>query len=226
MRERGDSTVEALAASWAELAGDSPAARAAGADLLARWAEPHRRYHDVAHLAAVLDRVDELLAYATDPVAVRLAAWFHDAVYDPTRPDNEQASARLALAVLGRLDRPADEVARLVRLTVTHDPERDDANGAVLCDADLAVLAGGPDEYAAYASAVREEYARVDDAHFAAGRARVLQALLDRPALFRTPAGRDRWEVAARHNVQTELTLLRAAQQAVADEAEGSEARR
>src|SRR4051812_12577829 len=66
-------------------------------NLLRRWSEPQRRYHTVEHLAAVLDRIDELVdvqkEYAEDPDAVRLAAWFHDAVYLPERSTNEERSA-------------------------------------------------------------------------------------------------------------------------------------
>jgi predicted metal-dependent HD superfamily phosphohydrolase len=182
-----------------------------GGDLLRRYGEPHRRYHTTEHLAAVLDRVDELAAEADDADAVRLAAWFHDAVYDPARSDNEERSAVLAERMLADTDLPAGtvaEVARLVRLTTTHDPREGDRNGAVLCDADLAVLAADPDHYAAYAAAVREEYAAVPDDAFRAGRADVLDNLLDLPALFRTSQGRERWEAAARHNLRTELMLL------------------
>ena len=39
---------------WAELAGDSPTSRTEWAAVVALWSEPHRRYHDLAHLAAVL----------------------------------------------------------------------------------------------------------------------------------------------------------------------------
>jgi predicted metal-dependent HD superfamily phosphohydrolase len=182
-----------------------------GRDLLRRYAEPHRRYHTTEHLAAVLDGVDELAAEADDADAVRLAAWFHDAVYDPARGDNEERSAVLAertLAGAGRTAAVIAEVARLVRLTTTHDPAEDDRNGAVLCDADLAILAADPERYAAYAAAVREEYAAVPDEAFRAGRAGVLRGLLDLPALFRTRAGHERWEAAARHNLETELMLL------------------
>jgi predicted metal-dependent HD superfamily phosphohydrolase len=182
-----------------------------GRDLLRRYAEPHRRYHTTEHLAAVLDGVDELAAEADDADSVRLAAWFHDAVYDPARGDNEERSAVLAertLAGAGLPPAEIAEVARLVRLTTTHDPAEDDRNGAVLCDADLAILAADPERYAAYAAAVREEYAAVPDEAFRAGRAGVLRGLLDLPALFRTPAGHERWEAAARHNLETELMLL------------------
>jgi predicted metal-dependent HD superfamily phosphohydrolase len=188
-----------------------PGPEAIGADLLRRYAEPHRRYHTTEHLAAVLDHVDELLAEADDADAVRQAAWFHDAVYDPSRDDNEERSAVLAERMLAETDLPAGtiaEVARLVRLTTAHDPAEGDRNGAVLSDADLAILAAPPDGYAAYAAAVREEYATVPDEVFREGRAAVLRSLLDLPALFRTAPARERWEEAARHNLRTELMLL------------------
>ncbi|GAA4482609.1 hypothetical protein GCM10023191_003030 [Actinoallomurus oryzae] len=182
-----------------------------GAELLRRYAEPHRRYHTTRHLAEVLDHVDELAGEAADAGTVRLAAWFHDAVYDPTRGDNEERSAVLAERMLADTDLSAAtvaEVARLVRLTATHDPAEGDRDGAVLCDADLAVLAAPPDRYADYAAAVREEYAAVPDEAFRAGRAEILRGLLALPALYRTAPARERWEAAARHNVETELMLL------------------
>ncbi|MFB7633145.1 hypothetical protein ACFC0M_19705 [Streptomyces sp. NPDC056149] len=180
-------------------------------NLLRRWAEPQRRYHTTDHLIAVLDRIDELAAHAEDLPAVQLAAWFHDAVYRPDRSENEERSAALAERALPELGVDAArtaEVARLVRLTVTHDPAPEDRNGAVLCDADLAVLAGGPDAYAAYAAAVRAEYGFVPDPDFRAGRATVLRQLLALPRLFRTPWAHDQWEGAARRNLATELALL------------------
>lgn len=180
-------------------------------NLLARWAEPQRRYHTTAHLLAVLDRVDTLARYAADPDAVRLAAWFHDAVYRPDRSENEERSAALAERALPEAGVPDDvtaEVARLVRLTVGHDPADGDANGEVLCDADLAILAAPPKEYAAYAAQVREEYAFVPDEAFREGRATVLRQLLSLPCLFRTPYGAEHWQPRARQNLLTELELL------------------
>ncbi|MFE5537746.1 hypothetical protein [Streptomyces sp. NPDC056492] len=181
--------------------------------LLAAWAEPQRRYHTTAHLADVLARIDVLAAHAADPAAVELAAWFHDAVYRPDRSENEERSAALAELALPELGIDAArtaEVARLVRLTVTHDPAPGDTNGEVLCDADLAVLAGAPDPYAAYAAAVRAEYGFVPDDAFRAGRAAVLRQLLGLPRLFRTPYGAAHWEAPARRNLAAELALLAA----------------
>ena len=196
---------------WALLVGDSPTSRTEWAAVIEAWSQPHRRYHDLAHLAAVLGLVGALPG-ATDSDAVRLAAWYHDVVYEPERGDNEQVSATRARAGLRGLvpDARVDEVERLVLLTAGHDPAPDDANGAVLCDADLAVLAGPPEAYAAYASAVREEYGHLPDAEFTAGRIAVLEHLLALPALYRTPEAAARWADRAATNLTAELSLLRA----------------
>ncbi len=209
---------DALLTRWTDLLTSAREATAPsplpyGEDLLTRWAEPQRRYHTTDHLLAVLDRVDELLPHvqAPDPAAIRLAAWFHDAVYLPDRSTNEERSARLAERALPEAGVPEPrvaETARLVLVTRDHDPAEGDTNGEVLCDADLAVLAGSPAAYGAYAAAVREEYGFVPDDAFREGRANVLRHLLGLSRLFRTPEAHDRWEAAARRNMATELELL------------------
>ncbi len=193
---------------WEVLVGSGAAAAGLGKDLLERWSEPHRRYHTLEHLGAVLGRLDQL-GGAT--MAVTLAAWYHDVVYDPTRDDNEAASAALALATLptAGVDRETvSEVARLVKLTATHRPGRADGAGALLCDADVAVLGGTREEYAAYRQAVRAEYRALDEPSWRRGRSSVLRSLLARDPLFSTAEGRRLWEQAARVNLQSELADL------------------
>ncbi|MEE1822146.1 hypothetical protein PUR61_08055 [Streptomyces sp. BE20] len=203
-----------LLAAWTALlrrCGTGADPEPAGRELLRRWAEPQRRYHTTEHLRAVLAHVDALAGHAADPDAVRLAAWFHDAVYRPDRSENEERSAVLAVRALteaGLAAARVDEVARLVRLTVTHHPHPGDRDGEVLCDADLAVLGGPPDAYAAYAAAVREEYAFVPEPDFRAGRATVLRQLLALPALYRTPTAHERFDAPARANLAAELAGL------------------
>jgi predicted metal-dependent HD superfamily phosphohydrolase len=195
---------------WALLVGDSPTSRTEWAAVVEAWSEPHRRYHDLAHLAAVLALVGELAGPAAGSDAVRLAAWYHDVVYDPTAVDNEEHSAGRARAGLRGLvdDARLAEVERLVLLTAGHDPQPGDGDGELLCDADLAVLAAPPQAYAGYASAVRAEYGHLSDEEFTAGRIAVLEHLLALPALYRTPAAQP-WTAAARANVNAELALLR-----------------
>jgi predicted metal-dependent HD superfamily phosphohydrolase len=211
--------VRDLATAWRAAArgagatADDHAVDAEGSALLARWAEPHRHYHTLEHLATVLAVVDEEADRAEHPDLVRLAAWFHDAVYDPRTPGdgNERASAALAVASLASLGVRAetiDTVRRLVLLTAGHDVPAGDRDGALLCDADLAVLGGPPAAYDAYAAAVREEYGFVPEAEFRAGRAAVIRRLLELPELYRTPELAERWTEPARANLIRELGAL------------------
>jgi predicted metal-dependent HD superfamily phosphohydrolase len=177
-------------------------------DLLARWSESHRKHHTVTHLHEMLDAIGELseAGLRFDREAVELAAWFHDAIYEIGRDDNEERSAELARELL--TSSPIrDELARLVLVTKTHKVADDDINGAVLCDADLSVLGSPPHRYRAYAEAVRDEYADVPDDVFKPARAQVLTSLLEGP-LFHTDPGRSRWEEQARRNVGDEIREL------------------
>lgn len=199
---------DSLRASWNQLLPSEPDL---GEQLIAAYGDTSRHYHDLRHLSQVLTWVEKLAKEAADIEAVRLAGWYHDAVYDVRATDNEERSAQLLEADLAGTDVPAErvaEVARLVRLTDSHAAEPDDANGRVLCDADLAILGSGPDAYASYARAVRVEYAHVPEEDFRRGRAAVLQSLLDLPHLFNTKRGRAEWEATARANVTAELKKL------------------
>ena len=187
---------------------DSPTLRD---DLLAAYSDPSRRYHDTRHLAEVLDRLSELASAGTDfaDLPVTLAAWFHDGVYDGERDAEERSAAWAEDALDGLLpDDVVAEVARLVRLTETHDPAPDDADGCALSDADLAILAADPARYQEYAAAVRAEYSHVPDDDFRTGRGQVLEGLLEREWIFRTDYARARWEQPARANLARELERL------------------
>ena len=187
--------------------------------LLAAYGAPTRGYHDLRHLAEVFARLDELMPRShPDRDAVLLAAWFHDAVYEPGASghadSNEERSAMLAereLAAVGAPPELVEEVARLVRLTAQHRPAPGDPNGCLLCDADLAILASTPARYAEYVAGVRAEYADVPDDAFRGGRLRVLQELLAKRTLFESLEAQQRWESAARSNLESEVTALSAA---------------
>lgn len=214
-RERAQARRRDLALRWQRLV---PGAETVGAELLARWSQPHRTYHGLEHLAACLRSV-EVAGEAHGPVprTVLLALWFHDAVHDGKAIDDERRSAELAGALLGPLvgdagaaltEGDVEEVVRLVMLTTHHDPHPADLAGALVSDADLAVLAGSTQKYARYVRQVRREYAHVDDAAWRVGRAEVLRRLLSLPRLFSTPFGTSRWEAPARANLAAELTAL------------------
>jgi predicted metal-dependent HD superfamily phosphohydrolase len=183
-----------------------------GAELLDRWGEPRRRYHTPGHLLAVLEALDRLLEPADASLrrTVLLAAWFHDAVYQGVAGEDERASAAMAGDRLQHVLQPNEvqDVQRLVLLTASHDPSVEDRSGALLCDADLSVLGGSPEDYHRYATAVRAEYAHVPESDFRAGRRAVLQRLMVLDPLYRTVRAQTLWADAARRNLLQELASL------------------
>ncbi len=113
-----------------------------------------------------------------------------------------------ALSPLGVTLTALDAITRLVCLTASHDPRPTDRAGAVLCDADLSVLGADDERYDRYVREVRAEYAHVPDDAWCDGRRAILRSFLDRPRIFHTIAGRERWEGPARTNISRELTSL------------------
>jgi predicted metal-dependent HD superfamily phosphohydrolase len=201
-----------LWAAWTVAVGNTAPALATFDDVVARHREPHRRYHGVRHVTWVVRHVRELAAEVpTDDLdAVVVAAFFHDAVYDPRGADNEEQSARLAervLAGLGWSEGRRRRVGDLVRATAAHTGSGD-VDTAVLLDADLAVLGSEPAAYQAYVTGVRAEYAHVDPDGWRAGRGQVLRDLLARDPLYATPPARRRWASRAAANMTAELASL------------------
>lgn len=180
-------------------------------DLVARHTEPHRRYHTVEHIEAVVSHLHAL--DAATPTTL-LAAYFHDAIYDATRADNEALSAELAAEALGALgvavvDAIVDDVAAIIIATAGHELPTDAPSGTpAFLDADLAILAARPEVYDAYAIAIRAEYAHMSDADFRSGRAAVLTHFAERDQLYFTEAGQARFDELARANLARELAAL------------------
>lgn len=183
-------------------------------ELIARYSEPHRRYHTMVHIEDCLAQVAASTDMDENQRALMDAAiWFHDAIYDATRSDNEAESAKLAadrLAVEGAPQAFIDEVVRLILLTAGHSVQADDALGARLVSIDLSILGADPDRYDAYAAAIREEYAHVPEPLYRAGRAAILGRFLESEALFADPVWAGRYETQARSNLAREIAALTA----------------
>lgn len=180
--------------------------------LEAAYAEPHRRYHTRAHIEACLAELAAVPDLAgRERQLLTWALWWHDAVYDPKRSDNEEQSAELVrrdLPALGASPADVEEVVRLVLLTKGHTVAPDDRLGALMVSIDLSVLGSDPETYAAYAQGVREEYAHVPDEAFRVGRKAVMGRFLEAPVLFPANAYRERLEQRARENIAAELARL------------------
>lgn len=183
--------------------------------LRAAYAEPRRRYHTLAHIEDCLARLAALRDLSDRDRAVLTAAiWWHDAVYDPTRGDNEALSAEMArrdLPDLGYAPEDVAEVGRLILLTQGHQVPAGDPLGALMVSIDLSILGADPETYDAYARAIREEYGHVPEEAYRFGRARVLRHFLEAPVLFPDSAFAARFDAAARANLAREIDSLNAA---------------
>ncbi|HZE96223.1 MAG TPA: N-methyl-D-aspartate receptor NMDAR2C subunit [Planctomycetota bacterium] len=176
--------------------------------LAARYAEPHRGYHTLRHIEHCLVEFDPVRGQALDPVAVELAVWYHDAVYDTRQRDNEERSARLVESVQGLPAASARRAGDLIRVS-THKKPAADRDGKLFTDIDLAILGQPGDVFQDYERRVREEYAWVPEADFRAGRARILETFLDRFSIYATPYFQERYEKRARLNLTASLLVLK-----------------
>lgn len=186
-------------------------------ELLARHAEPHRRYHTAEHVMWVLRHIDRLCAgdpgSDVDRQAIDVAALFHDVIYDPRSVTNEADSAVLATAWLDATGWPNQRIARVERMIIaTADHDASDDAEAILLDADLAILGASRDDYDSYVRAVRFEYSFIDDDQWRVGRADVLAKFIDRERIFATTTMAGEREQQARINLTCELAALRSTQ--------------
>jgi predicted metal-dependent HD superfamily phosphohydrolase len=175
------------------------------------YAGPQRHYHNARHILECLRLFDDVKKHAVDPIALELAIWFHDAVYEPRARDNEECSADLASDAILHAGGGEDLAARvqaLVLTTKTHEPSTV-IDAAWLLDIDLAILGERPELFDAYDAAIRAEYAWVDAGEFRARRADILDGFLARPQIYRTPHFRNRFETTARSNLQRAIARLR-----------------
>ena len=189
---------------------DSAALGRLHADVLGRYSEPHRHYHTSRHLAECLEKVEEIIALAVHPAEVTVGLWFHDAIYDPRRHDNEERSAdwaRDAARALGAGTERAERIHALVMVT-RHAAPPIGIDAQVLVDADLSILAAPGPRFQEYEAQVRQEYAWVPEATFRSGRARILAELLGRPHLYSTAPFREQYEARARDNIRRSLESL------------------
>ncbi|MDZ7891197.1 MAG: N-methyl-D-aspartate receptor NMDAR2C subunit [Rhodoferax sp.] len=176
--------------------------------LLAAYAEPHRHYHSTQHLAECLHGFEVVRHLAQRPAEVALALWFHDAVYDVQRHDNEAQSAdwaRQALTTAGVQAEVAERVYELVMATRhTSVPAAGDAQ--LLVDIDLSILGADAQRFAQYERQIRKEYAFVPEDLFRTKRKEVLLSFAKRSRIYGTDYFHAALEARARANLARAVT--------------------
>jgi predicted metal-dependent HD superfamily phosphohydrolase len=178
--------------------------------LSARYEEPHRAYHTLRHIAHCLDELESARGLAADPLAVEMALWYHDAVYDPRAKDNEERSADLAARASAAMGLAAGFGARVAGLIFvsTHRAPAADPDPKLFADIDLSILGQAPEAFDEYERQVRVEYSWVPEPAFRAGRSAILRSFLERPSVYGTDFFRQKYEAAARQNLSRSIARL------------------
>ena len=179
--------------------------------LAVRYGEPHRAYHTLRHIEHCLEEFQPVRGEARDPVSVELAIWYHDAIYDTHRRDNEERSAVLAesvAAAAGLGPGLARRAGDLIRVS-THRKSASEPDARLFTDIDLSILGQPPDAFADYERQVRVEYSWVPEEEFRALRAKILETFLDRFSIYGTGKFQDKYEKQARLNLTASLLVLR-----------------
>jgi predicted metal-dependent HD superfamily phosphohydrolase len=199
---------------WRSLAGSN--ADALGEELIAAYSEPGRHYHGLGHVTWLLNEAERRAGRIVDMSFVGYAIWFHDAVYNPMRGDNEEQSAAWARRALFA-DPRVERIARLIEMTKNHAAGDATSDEALFLDMDIAIWGAPRSAYRAYAAGVRAEYGHVPDPAFAAGRGAFLESQLSRSRLFRTDFYEDEFAALARANMSWEAGELRRSRMVDAD---------
>jgi predicted metal-dependent HD superfamily phosphohydrolase len=179
-------------------------------ELLAGYAGPQRHYHTAQHLDECFAQFDGARVLAEHPAEVELALWFHDAIYQPRRTDNEAKSAEWARTSALAAGVAADAAGRVHSLVMAtrHEAVPQGRDQEVLVDVDLSILGALPTRFDEYERQVREEYSWVPGPIFRRTRRGILQGFLDRPEIYSTGPFKARLEAAARANLARSIALL------------------
>lgn len=177
-------------------------------EICQRYSEPHRYYHTLDHLWKMFQFYEEYAIKIKFPASFRLAIWYHDIIYQPTRNDNEKLSAEFAMEVFrkwGISTKTADQVHRLILATAGHNCQEETPDCQLFLDIDLSVLGGTPEEYRNYAEGVRKEFSVFPDQIYQPARKNILAGFLERERLFLTVDFFQRFETRARENISREI---------------------
>jgi predicted metal-dependent HD superfamily phosphohydrolase len=174
-----------------------------------------RHYHNLQHIAALLQLCEQYSDHLTDKDVVTLAVFYHDIIYNVLRKDNEQRSALLAVKRLYALGIPEDKTAQVklfIEATQTHTITGTVVNKhdlQLFLDFDMSILGGEWSDYLEYTKQVRREYRVYPDKLYIPGRTKFLEHCLKSEHIFQTPEFRDRYESGARSNMEREMESMK-----------------
>ncbi len=193
---------------WSRCAtlGNSTDVCALFARLLRHYQEPHRRYHTPGHVTHCLREFDSARAHMTEPDAVELAIWFHDAIYDARAHDNEAASAAFfEREAKGDMPESLRHLVHDLIMITTHTTLPSTNDECFIVDIDLSGFGLPWQEFIADSAAVRAEFSHQSDAEFIPRHRAFIESLLKRKEFCFTAFFREKHEQIARSNIERYL---------------------
>lgn len=182
-------------------------------NLRSLYSSKSRHYHNFKHIEALLKHSETHRNLLESPKTVDFAIWYHDAIYNASKSNNEEKSAQLAqenLVALGVDESVIENCYKLIIATKTHQLSEDlnTFDAQFLLDIDLSILAAERNKYLEYTRQIRKEYKIYPDLLYKPGRKKVLKHFLEMEHIYKTELFQDLWESKARENLKHELSLL------------------
>jgi len=177
--------------------------------LVACYSEPHRKYHTIQHLNECFAHLESMRSLANHP-EVELALWFHDAIYDTSKKDNEKRSAEWARDSVLDASVAREQAERIYELVMAtmHNAVPVGKDAEVLVDIDLGILGAETARFDEYEVQVREEYSWVPESVYREARRKILEEFVRREWIYSTERFRSEYEARARDNLARSLARL------------------
>ena len=179
-------------------------------ELKCLYEKPKRHYHTIDHALECVTNFEQLRGETCHALEVEGALWYHDAIYDPRKHDNEEKSAEWAwkrFRAIGKGEEFCNLVRRLI-LATKHDKEPKTIEEKIVIDVDLVILAADTESFSRYEEDIRKEYDFVPEDQYKEGRANILRSFLFRENIYFTELFHEYYEERARENLEASIEKL------------------
>ncbi len=176
------------------------------------YAEKQRAYHTARHINECLHKLDWAMSQQEfeGHAAVAAALWYHDAVYEPTRHDNEAKSADWAIRFLqgAGVNQECCSLVHSLIMETSHGDSPEGETHQLMVDIDLSILGSSPERFAKFEQEIRQEYSWVPLPVYQQRRTELLRFFLAKPRIYCLDIFHDSQEVQARHNIWQAIATL------------------
>lgn len=178
-------------------------AEQAWSEIYQAYTEPHRKYHNLFHIAHCLEEFDKVKALADNADALEISIWFHDVINIPGAESNEEQSAELFTSLASdRMQQDfVNEVCRLIMAT-THSNALQMNDEYIVADIDLSSIGLPWKDFLRDNSALKKENRDTPPDDYRQSKLNFLLNLLARPRIYYTDFFHERLEETARENIE------------------------